>query len=249
MKSTNEIINNEDVESLKQTGYKIIQGKDNFKFGIDAFLLAWFAHDGIRNGQSVVDLCTGTGIIPLLLSASSRAVHISGLEIQDKSADMAKRSLELNNLTQKIEIIHGDVKKVPDYYKKHSVEAVTCNPPYMIADHGKQNPNDEKAIARFEVLCNLEDIISAADYLLKEKGVFYMIHRPFRLSEIFSALARHGMEIKRMRFVHPYSDKEPNMVLIEARKNARARVTVEKPLVVYKEAGIYTEEIQKIYGR
>lgn len=245
----NTIENKSDVvQDILQNGYKIIQGKKDFKFGIDAFLLAWFAHDGIRNGQSVIDLCTGTGIVPLLLSSSSRAAHISGLEIQQKSAEMAKRSVELNGLSQKIEIIQGDVKNVSEIFKAHSVEAVTCNPPYMIYGHGKQNPAGEKAISRFEVLCALEDVVSAADYLLKPSGVFYMVHRPFRLAEIFAALNRHKIEPKRMVLVCPHSGEEPNIVLVEARKNANPRITVEKPLVVYTGTGDYTEEIKKIYS-
>lgn len=238
----------EEVQDILQNGYKIIQDKKNFKFGLDAFLLAWFSRNEIRNGQSVVDLCTGTGIVPLLLSSSSRAVHISGLEIQENSAKMAKRSVELNNLSQKIEIIHGDVKNVPAIFKKHSVEVVTCNPPYMIYGHGKQNPADKKAISRFEVLCSLEDVVSAADYLLKTSGVFYMVHRPFRLAEIFASLQRHRIEPKRMCLVYPYEQKEPNIVLVEARKNANPRIKIEKPLVVYKNNGEYTDEIKKIYS-
>lgn len=238
----------EEVQDILQNGYKIIQDKKNFKFGIDAFLLAWFAREGIRNGQSAIDLCTGTGIVPLLLSSSSRAVHISGLEIQENSAKMAKRSVELNNLSEKIEIIHGDVKNVSGIFKKHSVEVVTCNPPYMIYGHGKQNPADEKAISRFEVLCSLEDVVSAADYLLKTSGVFYMVHRPFRLAEIFASLQRHKIEPKRMRLVYPYAQKEPNIVLVEARKNANPRISIEKPLVVYKNNGEYTDEIKEIYA-
>ncbi len=240
--------NSEIVQDILQNGYKIIQGKKNFKFGIDAFLLAWFAREGIRNGQSVADLCTSTGIVPLLLSSSSRAAHISGLEIQENSAKMAMRSVELNNLSQKIKIINGDVKNVSEIFKKHSVEVVTCNPPYMIYGHGKQNPADEKAISRFEVLCSLEDIVSAANYLLKSSGVFYMVHRPFRLAEIFASLQRHKIEPKRMSLVYPYAQKEPNIVLLEARKNANPRISIEKPLIVYKNNGEYTDEIKQIYA-
>lgn len=242
MENSNEII-----DTLYQTGYKIIQNPKKFKFGIDAFLLAWFAHEGIRENQTVIDLGTGTGIIPFLLSHSSRASHLTGLEIQEESADMAKRSVELSGLQEKIDIVNGDIKNVSGLFPKHSFNVVTCNPPYMISDAGKQNPEDAKAIARFEILCSLEDVISAADYLLREHGVFYMIHRPFRLAEIFSSLHKHGMEPKRMRFIHPFSDKEPNIVLIEARKNARPRLLIEKPLVVYNKPGEYTEEINFIY--
>ncbi len=244
MENSNEII-----DTLSQTGYKIIQNPQKFKFGIDAFLLSWFAHDGIRNNQTVCDLGTGTGIIPFLLSASSRAAHITGLEVQEESADMARRSVELSGLQDKIDIVQGDIKNVQSIFKKHSFNVVTSNPPYMIADAGKNNPEDAKAIARFEVLCSLEDVVSAADYLLREHGVFYMIHRPFRLAEIFSSLQKHGMEPKRMRLVHPFADKEPNIVLIEARKNARSRITIEKPLVVYETPGEYTEEIKQIYSQ
>lgn len=238
----------DEVQDVLQNGYKIIQDKKNFKFGLDAFLLSWFAHDGIRNGQSVIDLCTGTGIVPLLLSSSSRAVHISGLEIQENSAKMAMRSVELNALSKKIKIIQGDVKNVSEIFKKHSVEVVTCNPPYMIYGHGKQNPADKKAISRFEVLCSLEDVVSAADYLLKTSGVFYMVHRPFRLAEIFASLQHHKIEPKRMCLVYPCAEKEPNIVLVEARKNANSRIKIEKPLFVYKNDGEYTDEIKKIYS-
>lgn len=243
MENSNEII-----DTLANSGYKIIQNPQKFKFGIDAFLLSWFAHDGIREGQTVCDLGTGTGIIPFLLSHSSRASHITGLEIQEESASMAQRSVQLSNLQDKIDIVTGDIKQVSALFPKHSFNVVTTNPPYMIADAGKNNPEDAKAIARFEVLCSLEDVVAAADYLLQEHGVFYMIHRPFRLAEIFSSLQKHGMEPKRMRLVHPFADKEPNIVLIEARKNAQSRITIEKPLVVYETPGEYTQEIKDIYA-
>lgn len=247
MENSNE---NETIDELKQVGYKIIQGKSSFKFGIDAFLLAWYAVscEGIRNNSSVIDLCTGSGIVPLLLSGKSRAQHISALEIQPESASMASRSVEMNSLQEKIQVVQGDVKQVSGLFKKHSFNVVTCNPPYMISDHGKQNPEDAKAIARFEVLCNLEDVVAAADYLLKEHGVFYMIHRPFRVAEIFACLNRHKMEPKRIRFIHPFAGEEPNLVLIEARKNANPRLLVERPLVVYETPGNYTAEVKGIYG-
>lgn len=235
------------VETLSQNGLKIIQEKNGFKFGIDAFLLAWFAKNGIRNGQSVVDLCTGTGIVPLLLSGASRAVSIKGIEVQEKVADMANRSIELNELSKKIEIIAGDIKNVEKLIEKHSVNVVTCNPPYMIFGHGKQNPTDEKAISRFEILCSLEDVVRAADFLLKDSGVFYMIHRPFRLAEIFRSLSTHKIEPKRIRFVQPFAETEPNLVLIEARKNANPRLLVEKPLVVYEKKGEYSKGVKEIY--
>ena len=230
-------------------GYKIIQDPQRFQFGIDAVLLAHFALAGTDYKDSVIDLGTGTGIIPLLMQYERQDCSFSAVEIQDASAEMAARSVELNNLQDKISIVNGDVKKVSELFQKHSFNVVTSNPPYMINEHGHQNPGDAKAIARHEVLCTLEDIVSAADYLLLPHGKFFMIHRPFRIPEIFSSLQKHNMEPKRMRLVHPFEDKEPNMVLIEARKNAKPRLEIEAPLIVREKNGEYTKEILRIYGK
>lgn len=232
-------------------GNKIIQDKERFQYGIDAVLLSAFATPNIRPGESVIDLGTGTGIIPLLLEHSTQAAAITGLEVQKASADMAGRSVALNKLENKIKIVEGDLKQVSSLFPKHSFNVVTSNPPYMINEHGKQNEGDAKSIARHEVLCTLEDVVAAADYLLLPHGKFFMIHRPFRLPEIFAAMAKHNLEPKTMRLVHPFEDKEPNMVLIEARKNAKPRLKIESSLVVrYKDgerAGEYTDEILEMY--
>lgn len=234
------------VDTLKN-GYKIIQDSEKFKFGIDAILLSHFAFNQIRNNEKVIDLGTGNGIIPLMI-AKSRANSIVGLEIQEENVEIAKRSVELNQLEEKIQIIHGDIKAVEKKFTKHSFDVVVSNPPYMINEHGKQNPTEAKSIARHEVLCNLEDIISAVDYLLKPFGKFFMIHRPFRLPEIFSLLTKYKIEPKRMELVSPFLQKEPNLVLIEARKNANPRLQIEENLIVYEKPGIYTEKINQIYS-
>ena len=234
------------VDTLKN-GYKIIQDSEKFKFGIDAILLSHFAFNQIRNNEKVIDLGTGNGIIPLMIS-KSRANSIVGLEIQEENVELAKRSVELNQLEEKIQIIHGDIKAVDKKFTKHSFDVVVSNPPYMINEHGKQNPTEAKSIARHEVLCNLEDIISAVDYLLKPFGKFFMIHRPFRLPEIFSLLTKYKIEPKRMELVSPFLQKEPNLVLIEARKNANPRLQIEENLIVYEKPGIYTEKINQIYS-
>lgn len=231
------------------SGYKIIQDKERFMYGIDAVLLSAFSKSEIRKNDKVVDLGTGTGIIPLLLESSTPASHFSAIEVQTDSAEMARRSVELNNLQSKIEIINGDICSISSLLPKHSVEVVVSNPPYMISEHGKQNPNDAKSIARHEVLCKLSDIISAADYLLKPHGKFFMIHRPFRLPEIFTEMHVHGLEPKRMQLVYPFEDKEPNIVLIEARKNAQPRLAIEKPLIVRENSGEYTAAINEIYSQ
>ena len=234
------------VDTLKN-GYKIIQDSEKFKFGIDAILLSHFAFNQIRNNEKVIDLGTGNGIIPLMI-AKSRANSIVGLEIQEENVELAKKSVELNQLEEKIQIIHGDIKAVEKKFTKHSFDVVVSNPPYMINEHGKQNPTEAKSIARHEVLCNLEDIICAVDYLLKPFGKFFMIHRPFRLPEIFSLLTKYKIEPKRMELVSPFLQKEPNLVLIEARKNANPRLQIEENLIVYEKPGIYTEKINQIYS-
>ena len=237
----------EQIDTLKN-GYKIIQDSERFQFGIDAVLLADFAGKGLKAGESVIDLGTGTGIIPLLMAKGCEAAAFTGLEVQKDSADMAARSVALNALEGRIKIINGDLKDAGKLFPRHSFNVVTCNPPYMIDAHGKGNELDALTIARHEVLCTLEDVVAAADSLLATHGRFFMIHRPFRLPEIFSSLEKHKMEMKRMRLVYPFAGKEPNLVLIEARKNAKRRLTIEPPLVVRNDDGQYTAEIRQIYG-
>lgn len=237
----------ERIDTLKVSGYKVIQEEKRFCFGIDAVLLADFAK--VRNGNKVCDLGTGTGIIPILLAAKNPSLKIDALEIQNESCDMAKRSVVLNELEDRINIVEGDIKTASVYFEKNTYDAVTSNPPYMIAEHGEGNGNDEKTIARHEVLCTLDDVVRSASELLKSQGHFYMIHKPFRLAEIISVMMKYKLEPKRMRLCYPYVDKEPTMVLIEGVKCAKSRITVEPPLIVYEKTGGYTQEIQEIYSR
>lgn len=233
-------------DTLKN-GYKIIQDSERFQFGIDAVLLADFAAGSVNKGDRIIDLGTGSGIIPLLMAKKCEKADFTGLEIQRDSADMAAQSMALNGLEKQIKIVCGDLKNAGDLFARHSFNVVTCNPPYMIVQHGKGNESDAKSIARHEVLCTLEDVVAAAEALLASHGKFFMIHRPFRLPEIFSALEKHKLEMKRMRLIQPFADKEPNMVLIEARKNAKRRLKIEPPLIVRDDNGIYTAEVQAIY--
>ena len=235
-------------DTLKN-GYKILQDSERFQFGIDAVLLADYASKSLKEKESVIDLGTGTGIIPLLMVNKCKTAAFTGLEVQKESADMAARSVAMNDLERRINIVNGDLKMTDKLFDKHSFNIVTCNPPYMIDAHGRNNEQDALTIARHEVLCTLEDVVTAADYLLASHGSFFMIHRPFRLPEIFSSLEKHKMEMKRMRLIYPFADKEPNMVLIEARKNAKRRLTIEPPLIVRNDDGEYTVEVQDIYNK
>ncbi len=242
----NSLKEGERLDELHRNGYKIIQDKNRFCFGMDAVLLSGFAQ--VKTGEKVLDLGTGTGIIPILLEAKTGGSHFTGLEIQPDSADMARRSVAYNHLEEKIDIVTGDIKDASNIFGASSFDVITTNPPYMVGQHGLANPDEAKAIARHEVLCTLEDIVRESARILKPKGRFYMVHRPFRLSEIFCCMTKYGIEPKRMKLVYPFVDKEPNMVLIEGLRGGKPRMTVEKPLIVYEEQGKYTDEIYEIYG-
>lgn len=243
---TTELKAGERLDDLQRNHLQIIQNPEKFCFGMDAVLLSGFAK--VKPKERVLDLGTGTGIIPILLSAKTAAGHLTGLEIQPESADMARRSVLLNKLEERIEIVEGDIKEASKLFGAASFDVVTCNPPYMIGKHGLQNPDGPKAIARHEVLCTFEDVAREAARLLRPGGKFYLVHRPFRLAEIMGTLLSYKLEPKRMQLVYPYVDKEPNMVLLEASRGGNSRMTVEPPLIVYKEPGVYTPEIYDIYG-
>lgn len=236
----------ERLDDLQISKRVILQDPGRFCFGMDSVLLANFAV--VKPGERVIDLGTGSGIIPILLEAKTPGEHFTGLEIQSASADMARRSVAINEKTDMIDIVDGDIKEASGIFGKASFDVVVSNPPYMIADHGIANPSDEKAIARHEILCNLEDIIRETKYLLSPKGRCYFVHRPFRLVEILAGMHEKGIEPKRMRMVYPYVDKEPSMVLIEGIKGGKPRLKVEPPLIVYGSEGKYTKEVDEIYG-
>ena len=236
----------ERIDDLQRNNLKIIQNEEKFCFGMDAVLLSGFAK--VKPGERVLDMGTGTGIIPILLSAKTKAGHLTALEIQEESADIARRSVSMNGLQEKIEVVTGDIKEASVLFGKATFEVVTCNPPYMTDLHGLKNPELPKAIARHEVLCSLEDVVREASAVLKPNGRFYMVHRPFRLAEIFAMCQKYKLEPKAMQLVHPFADKEPNMVLLECLKGGKPMIKIAPPLVVYKEPGVYTEEIYKVYG-
>ena len=246
MTTSNLLKEGERLDDLQCKGYQIIQDPARFCFGMDAVLLSGFAK--AKKGEDVIDLGTGTGIIPILMAAKTEGESFTALEIQEESADMARRSVTYNHLDEKVKIVTGDIKDASKIFGASSFHVVTTNPPYMIGTHGENSPHEAKAIARHEVLCTLDDIMRESARLLKPKGRFYMVHRPFRLAEIISKMVEYKIEPKRMRLVYPYIDKEPNMVLIEGLRGGKSRMTVEPPLIVYKEPGVYTDEIYELYG-
>ena len=237
----------ERLDDLQIKGYEIIQSPGRFCFGMDAVLLSSYAK--VRKRELALDLGTGTGILPILLEAKNEGEHYTGLEIQEESADMARRSVSHNGLEDKIDIVTGDIKEASGIFGAASFHVITTNPPYMIGEHGLKNENEALYIARHEALCTLDDILRESARLLKPKGRFYMVHRPFRLPEILAKMSAYGIEPKRMRLVYPHIDKEPNMVLLEGLRGGRPRMQVEPPLIVYRKDGEYTEELLEIYRR
>lgn len=234
---------NEKIDSVPGTEYKIIQNRGKFSYGIDAILLSDFA----KAKGKVVDLGTGTGIIPLRLHNMANCDTIYGIEIQEAVADMAKRTVEINKLENKIEILHMDLKLLKDVFKKSSISTVTVNPPYMKSGGALVNEDKNFALSRHEIACNLEDIVSISEYLLEPLGKLYMVHRPNRLVDIIYLLRKYGLEPKYIRFVQSKIDKKPNLILMEAVKDGKADLKFYDPLIIYKDDNTYTDEIYEIY--
>lgn len=240
------IKNDECLDDL-QNGLFIIQKQNGFKFGVDAVLLSDFAKDARSAGT--LDLCSGTGIVPLLLAAKTKTRNICGLEIQADIAEMAQRSVEYNSLGERVHIMQGDLKNAAEIYGRGSFDKITCNPPYMKCGAGLKNDADTKSISRHEVMCTLDDVLRVSAQLLISKGRFFMIHRPSRLADIMCTMRKYKIEPKRLRFVHPSCAKPPNLVLVEGMKDGGEELKLMPPLYVYNQDGAYSEEINAIYGR
>lgn len=236
----------ERLDDLERSGLKIIQNPSTFCFGMDAVLLSSFIH--LKKRDKMLDLGTGTGIIPILMSAKSECQNMIGLEIQSEMVDMARRSIAYNHLEDRIQIQCADLRDGRKLFTHASFDVVVSNPPYMNITGGIKNSHSTLAVARHEICATLEDIIEIAAYVLKSNGYFYMVHRPHRLTQIMKTLEKYKLEIKRMCFVHPYIDKEANMVLMEARKGGGCFLKLEPPIVVYDKPGVYTKEIYQRYG-
>jgi tRNA1Val (adenine37-N6)-methyltransferase len=242
-----ELMDNERIDDLQYKGLKLIQKKDGFCFGVDAVLLANFAD--IKKGDRVIDLGTGTGIISVLLAGKTEAEKVTGLEIQPQVAEMAERSIKLNNLESRVNIVCGDIKNTVQHFGASSFDAVVTNPPYMNNGGGLVNPTDSLAIARHEIMCTLEDVIKASSKLLKPGGRFAMVHRPDRLVDIIFLMRTCGIEPKFIRFVHPSPYKKANILLIKGTRGGKPQLKMMEPLYVYDEKGDFSKEIDEIYNR
>ena len=239
---------NERIDNLQLNNLKIIQNKDGFCFGIDAVLLSDFAKD-IRNNSTVLDLGTGTGIIGILLCAKTKLSKIYGIDVQKDVCDMAFRSVKLNNLENKFEIINTNIKELTNTFEEASFDAIVSNPPYKKDNSGLKNESETKLISRHEITASLEDFIHVSSKLLKSNGSIYMVHRPERLSDLFYLLKKYNLEPKKLRLVQSYQDSKPKLVLVKATKNAKSFLNIEEPLIIYNKDGSYTDEIFKIYSK
>ena len=237
----------ESIDDLQLNGLMLIQKQQGFRFGVDAVLLSHFAN--IKKRHRVIDLCTGTGIVPFLAYGKYNPQEVIGLEIQEDMVEMANRSSMINNTSDIVKFIHGDLKdkKLIDSLGKFDV--VTVNPPYKLNNAGIINPNDKLAIARHEVMCTLEDVIVASRRLLKDNGRMFIVHRPERLADIFGLMRKYKIEPKRVRMVQPNTKKAPNIVLVEGQRDGGSFLKWEETLYVYDDNGNYSEEIERIYGR
>lgn len=238
----------ERIEELGIKGLKIIQNPDYFCFGMDAILLSWFVAKNTKGSIDIIDLGTGTGIIPLMLYGKTQASSITGLEIQEPLVEMARRSMAINGLTAEIKIIHGDIKAPGTEVLSNYYDVVVSNPPYMRADGGLKNEQNTRTISRHEILCNIEDILIFSKRMLKDRGRLFLVHRPERLGDIISLMRFYKIEVKYLQFVYPSINKKSNLVLIEGRKGGRPGLKTEAPLIVYNEKGHYTDQIYDIYG-
>ncbi|MBM7833923.1 tRNA1(Val) (adenine(37)-N6)-methyltransferase [Clostridium sardiniense] len=241
-----EIKDNENIDDLQLNGLMLIQKTDGFKFGVDAVLLSDFAN--VKKKHKVIDLCTGTGIIPFLLYGKYNPSSIKGIEVQEDMVEMANRSVNLNE-TYNIEFIHRDLKDRDFLKTVEKADVITVNPPYKLNNAGIVNPSDKLSIARHEVLCNLENVIEASRILLKDNGRLFMVHRPERLADIITLMRKYKIEPKRIRMVHPNKNKAPNIVLVEGQRDGGSFLKWDAPIYVYNEDGNYSDEINRIYGR
>ena len=240
---------NEDerIDDLQLKGLKIIQNPKWFCFGIDSVLLSDFVNN-IKNNSFVLDLGTGTGILPILLCGKTNLKRVIGIEVQQDVAEIAKRNIELNNLKDRFNVINDNINNIDKYFGKNEFDVIITNPPYKKNNDGVKNENKQKLISRHEILATLEDFIKVASYCLKDRGSFYMVHKVERLVDIICYMRKYKIEPKRLRFVFTNEKSKPTLVLIEGIKNARPFLKIDSNIYIYNEDGEYTTQIKEIYS-
>lgn len=235
----------ERLDDLMRSGRTIIQSEQEFCFSMDSVLIAHFPK--YKKNARVIDLGTGTGVIPLLIADEVK--EICAVELNTRAADLARRNFELNSLTEKIFVVEGDYRKHRELFKAESFDIAIANPPYMPLKNGEANKISGIARARHEFTATLEDVVTVARYVLKFHGAFCMIHLASRLCEIVDALKRHQMEMKRLRMIQPKIGRDANLIMLEAIVGANAgNLKIMPPLIVHNDDGSYTDEIYKIYN-
>lgn len=243
-----ELKDNERIDDLQLNNLKIIQNKDGFCFGIDSVLLSDFTKE-IPTNSTVLDLGTGTGILGILLCGKTKLSKIYGIDVQEEVCQMARKSISLNNLEDRFEIINDNIKNLNTIFENCSIDAIVSNPPYKKDNSGLKNESKTKLISRYEITASLEDFIEISSKLLKDNSSLYMVHRPERLSDLFYLLRKYKLEPKKLRMVQSYFDSKPKLILVKATKNSKSFLNIENPLIIYNKNGTYTDEILKIYGK
>lgn len=236
----------ETLDDLARKGMKVIQASTGYRFSMDSVLLAHFA--AVNPDDEVLDLGCGSGVISFLLVGRQPSCRITGLEIQPELADRARRGAERNGVADRIEIINGDLRQAEVFLEKRRFSLIVANPPFWRQGEGKPSPDQERLIARHEVKVTLKDYVEVAWRWLIPGGHLAMIHRADRILELGALCADNSLTANRVRFIHPYPDRDANLVLVEAVKGSKAGLKVLPPLVVYNSDGAYTEEILKIYS-
>ncbi len=237
----------ERIDDLERDGLVLIQNASFFRYGVDAVLLSWFAK--AADGERVLDLCTGSGVVPILMTAKTGAKNFAALEIQPEVADMARRSVALNGLEDRIRVVQGDVKEASALFGGSSFDVVTVNPPYLTAGGGLHSPDLTKAVSRHELLCTLEDVLREGAKVLRPGGRFYMVHRPYRLTEILAGMDRSRISPRRLVMVYPRLSAEAVLVLVEGIRGGRTELRAEPPVILQEEDGSETLQIRQIHGR
>jgi len=240
---------NERIDDLQYKNLKIIQATDGFCFGIDSVLISDFAKN-IKKNSKVADLGTGTGIIGLLLCKKTNLAEMTGIEIQEDVANMAERSIKLNNLEEKFSIINSNINEIfsKKLLEKNVFDVVVMNPPYKEVGTGEINGNEKKLISRHEIKANLSDFIKTASGLLKDKGELYIVHKPERMPDIIQKLRENKIEPKELKIVYSNKNSEASLILIKAVKGGKKFLKIDRPLYIYNENGEYSDEIKHIYN-